>query len=430
MGSSVYPGGLDDFAANTPTPALTAMGAVDSTGRTHSRRHDDVEAAMEAVEGELGTNPSGGYSTVGGWLAALEARLDVLEEQVEPPPDTGFYGPGLGMDSLANIQVGPSGVQCSMRFRAAHTTTLPNFRVYWLNQDYPGYGGGTGGTIRCTIQTDSGGVPSGTVLATLDVVHPASDFPLKTFSSPPTLTAGTLYHLVFTNIDGSPNTNFVSIDHIWTRNATIPRQPTIPDTDWAVLEKIGSGAWAVAGNYTPIVDFTYGNGAHQGIGYMENEDTALSITGSNYMVRERLVVSGGDRVVTGAGVRVARASGSGPLTVRLENSAGTLIDSFTIPAASIPTQSQSAGSQSGVWVAGVFSAARTLTNGATYYLRLSTDASTSYWVRGIQEGSSYGFDPATYFDDGLLQRTTNGSTWNTVSGLDTEGDMQAYLTTA
>lgn len=68
-GASVYPGALDNFAEASPTN----LGDNDSTGRTHRERHDDVEAAVEAVQGELGLNPSGDFATV-------RARLDDLDE--------------------------------------------------------------------------------------------------------------------------------------------------------------------------------------------------------------------------------------------------------------------------------------------------------------------------------------------------------------
>ena len=42
MGSS-YPSGLDNFAEASPSN----LGDSDTSGRTHSERHDDVEAAVE-----------------------------------------------------------------------------------------------------------------------------------------------------------------------------------------------------------------------------------------------------------------------------------------------------------------------------------------------------------------------------------------------
>jgi hypothetical protein len=41
-----FPGSVDDFAKTSPTN----LGDDDSTGRTHSERHNDLESAMEAVQ--------------------------------------------------------------------------------------------------------------------------------------------------------------------------------------------------------------------------------------------------------------------------------------------------------------------------------------------------------------------------------------------
>jgi hypothetical protein len=152
------------------------------------------------------------------------------------------------------------------------------------------------------------------------------------------------------------------------------------------------------------------------------------INGSMRSMRERFAVSGENRTVTGGAVRVAKISGVGNLVIRLEDSSGTLIDSFTVPTSSIPTLNTTDKS-AGVWVSGSFTSPRTLTVGQTYYLRLSTDSSTTYWSRGIQQGgAAYGFSSVTYFNDGYLQYTSDGgSTWTTVNGLETDGDLQFYL---
>ena len=77
MGTSVYPGALDDFAEASP-PYLADD---DTTGRDHPARHDDIEAAMEAVQGELGTDPAGGSTTV-------KARLDGVDTSLAGKADT------------------------------------------------------------------------------------------------------------------------------------------------------------------------------------------------------------------------------------------------------------------------------------------------------------------------------------------------------
>lgn len=69
MGTSAYPGALDNFSESSPT----YMADPDATGRTHAGRHDDVESAVEQVEETLGVNPQGGSATVAARIAAVEA---------------------------------------------------------------------------------------------------------------------------------------------------------------------------------------------------------------------------------------------------------------------------------------------------------------------------------------------------------------------
>lgn len=71
-GTSSYPGALDSFAAASPTN----LGDNDTTGRNHAERHDDLEAAVEAIQGELGVNPAGTATTVVARLDALPALSD------------------------------------------------------------------------------------------------------------------------------------------------------------------------------------------------------------------------------------------------------------------------------------------------------------------------------------------------------------------
>lgn len=67
-----YPDGLDAF---TGTTLPTTSTAAEVGGRTHSKRHDDVEDAVEAIEAELGTSPKGA-------AASVKDRLDTLDTTV------------------------------------------------------------------------------------------------------------------------------------------------------------------------------------------------------------------------------------------------------------------------------------------------------------------------------------------------------------
>lgn len=45
-GSTNFPSSVDDFSEASPSK----LGTDDTSGRKHSERHDDMEAAMEAVQ--------------------------------------------------------------------------------------------------------------------------------------------------------------------------------------------------------------------------------------------------------------------------------------------------------------------------------------------------------------------------------------------
>lgn len=381
-----------------------------------------------------------------GSMANVLWRLAAVEKPytpppVTPPPSTGIYGSGIGSYSLAQTTLGYTGpLKMSFRFRAAVTSALTVCKVYLQGATTGGgYGGGTCGTARFTVQTDDGTsnhFPSGTVLATVDYVHQDNDadFPV-TFSSPPSLTAGTLYHLVCQNVDASPTVNYFSLNHL-IQNSGSP-QPIIADLDWASMYWDSDGYWVPRTGFTPILDVGYSSGFHQGMGYMEmrygsNKGT-IGAGNANQMLRELFTVSGGSRVITGAAIRVMQdGSGTSPLTVGLYTGGGSLIDSFTVAASAIPDGTLSANptGEAGAWVSGSFSTTHTLSNGTQYFLRFSTAADTTYYSFPIRRGNgSYNYDVATVFADGLCQQTTDGSTWVAAGGA-SDNDLQFYFMTA
>lgn len=329
-----------------------------------------------------------------------------------------MYGQTIAADTLANSQVGgpssgASNSQVGFKFMATTTDTLVSFREYWVDETHVGYGGGNGATIRVTLQTDDGsGFPSGTILATKDIVGPADGLQQYSFTSPPSLTAGVVYHLVHTNVDPNPTVNFVSVNSLWYSGAAnSPRNPRFTDAEYGQTAKYGAKAWGVRKNYTPILLLTYSGGITQGMGYMEmSNDDYATINGVNHMARESFTVTGGGRTVSSASVRLRRSSGTGALVVRLETSGGSLIEAINVPAASIPISAPDAYSGA-VWITATFLSSHTLVSGASYNLRLSTDSKTTYTLFTIRKGIEYGFADTSYFKDGSAFKTTNGSTW-------------------
>jgi Putative Ig domain len=345
-----------------------------------------------------------------------------------------YYGPGLGSDGLANTVVGgPSGNVVSYRFRAGHSGSLQQIHVY-LIQQHAGYSAGTGGQIQITVNTDDGTPshnPSSTVLATYLLSNPASAtpsiyFPIFVFPVPPTLVQGQLYHIVFTNVDPNSTANYLSVDALYYANPTTPAQPTISDVDSAELLSGPSVAWAPRKGYTPILELDYQDGFSELIGYMEVwVGVPQNISGTS-AVRETFTVSKAQRTVTSASVRVARTSGAEPLTIRLENGDGSIIEEGQIPAASAPLTSPT----SYTWVTYTFSSAHDLAVGQTYSLEFDAPSTSNYQAYPIRKGSAYGFQNTTYFPDGYAQFNSSGfwvgwTQWGVSNR--TDGDLQFYF---
>jgi hypothetical protein len=255
-------------------------------------------------------------------------------------------------------------------------------------------------------------------------------FPVIAFAAPAALTAGQLYHIVFRNTDPAPTLNFLSIEGLYVDRAVLtPRQAKYDDSDWAQLMNSGSG-WVLRPEYTPILALNYANGANEGVGYMEVWVDATKTISGIARAREEFTVSGVDRLVASASIRLMRLSGASPLTVRLEGADGTLVAQSTIPAAAIPVGTPGNGGGPSTWVTTTFATPALLQHGAGYRLVLSAPSDSAYGIFVIREGSAYGFPTATYFADGHAQYDP-GSGWVAFDpgwrGPQDEGDLQWYF---
>jgi hypothetical protein len=429
--------GLTTTYGTLSTPELT------TTWSTHIQTLSGLTAGTTYHYRVKSTTLSGVSLTSGDHVFTT---LDPIATPPPSPTTSDVYGPAVAADDLNNSQVGGSAnQQVAYRFRAAQSSALKSINVYIIGAAHAGYGAGTGGTLRVGVFADDGTashVPTGGALATVDVSMSGVDTANKviTWGSPAILTAGTIYHVVFTNVDGSPTVNYVSVDGTFNFEDAVPWQPAFANSDWANLTKQGPGAWtdergAGRGTITPIADLTYANGSHQGMGYMETwgrgGSSGYDALGGTAKLRETITISGGNRSIGGGAIRLARSSGTGALTVRLEDSAGALIEQVAIPATSISSAPKGGSSGHGEgqhWYGFSFQSSHVLANGATFHLVLSTTAGTEYWTTIIRKGASYGY--SAHFRDGHAQIAGDGSTWTNVLAWGSpslEGDLQFYL---
>lgn len=354
------------------------------------------------------------------------------------------YGVAYTLDALQNVEVGSSiNRQCSQRFRAQKTGSIATVMT-WL-KNFPGYGLGNGGTIQAAIQTDNGsGLPSGTVLGYMVLQGPASNSndvdATWTFDPPIAVTAGTLYHVVYTNVAADPVNNFCSVNNTITYLGYDPYQPRVDwaDNSFTTLAKTGAGSWARFYETTPMLDVGFTDGTHYG-SYIYNYTSGVSgftfgvpFSGST-MLRMRFTVSGADRLVSGIAFRFAKMltnTGSSDVTARLEQADGTLIEAVSLDTDSTNTADQSANwVNAGTWVSGAFSGNRVLTSGTTYNVRFNVNADTLLWTRAVEWGKYYGSANVTGFADGYAQRSTDsGSSWAYLPGMNDDAGLQWYMT--
>lgn len=105
MGSTNYPGSADTFSDVSPT-GRTDVATAD--GRTHDEHHNDVAAAVVAIETELGAHPKGSAASVAARIAALETvdTTEVLNTR-QISAGTGLTGGGtLAADRTLSIAAG------------------------------------------------------------------------------------------------------------------------------------------------------------------------------------------------------------------------------------------------------------------------------------------------------------------------------------
>jgi hypothetical protein len=373
--------------------------------------------------------------------ASAQSSMSIQIAAATPPvaATSTYYGPGIGSDSLGNTTIGPNQNKLSYRIRVQHTGYISSVQPY-LIMDHTGYWGGTSGQILVSIQSDDGSSshnPSGQKLTSSLLINPdavpvpARYFPTFTFSGHAAVTAGEIYHIVFENPDANPNVNYVSVDALYQAAAPVPSQPTISDTDCAVLLFSNYSAaegtiWKPRQGYAPVLQMNYDDGFTEGLGYMEVWVGAPQPISGTSSVRQAFTVSGASRTVSSVGVRVARLSGSGALTVRLEAGDGTLIEQGDVAATSVPLNA----SATYVWATHKFSAPHTLGIGQSYHLVLQSPASTVYQAFPIRKGSDYGYKNTTFFADGYAQFLQAGSwvgwtQWGVTNR--TDGDLQFYF---
>ena len=342
----------------------------------------------------------------------------VVVPPTTPPSVPAVYGSGIGGDTRNNHRL--DGTSLSFRFRSSGG--IPH-SIKVSERTGSGYSIGTGGTIRASLQADSAGKPSGTVIASVDWSpgNPGTDerWPEHVFVGGSALTKGALYHVVFANIDPSPAANYISLNALYTFGGSASH-PIAPDL--ALIQ----GGNVQLGDL-PIFDLAYADGSHDGQAYIGTMIANFGVVSGSKMVRQTLTFPA--ITVSAVAVRVRRTSGASPLILRLERGDGTLVEEVGVAAASI-AQSAAGGDNGGsVWATATFAAPRTLMPGA-YNLVLKTATDSEYTAAPLQDGITKGLLSPAYRGGG--GEKTGGTSWVPLYPyVDTAVvDLQFYFVTA
>lgn len=345
---------------------------------------------------------------------------------------TTYYGPVTLNEGLYNLQIGPNGWKQANREKLEHGGTLQSISMYCITGG--GYSAGTGGSMSCRVETDDGsGFPSGTLVsagATATISTPTSSAVRTwTFGTPPVVTQGQLVHFVFTNVDGSPTANYISLDNIDVSGYGQLPQPTIPDSD-RFVNYFDSGAWVHANEwYYPIFRTLYSDGFKGGQSYYE----AGSPHYVGGLLRARQNITPASTVAVAAvQVSVAKyTSTSADLVINLRDLTNTvLLATTSIPASSIHLGDNTRyGCRFVRWA---LPSTVTLTAGVNYAIELtSTETTDRYMIVSTRYGgipASFGalFDSDSRCLDMLIETSSNGgSSWaNPDTG---QSQLQAFF---
>jgi hypothetical protein len=346
------------------------------------------------------------------FMILFTAAAAMAQTAPAPPP---IYGNGWQAfdEGLENLQIGPDAPAFAIRFIAEQNDKLKSVTLF-LKGD-PGYSAGSGGTIRVALETDDGTsnhFPSGTVLDSSSCSCGASSSDHQfNFSGTAALTAGKTYHLVITNTDPSPLSNFISVNNMWNSAGA---NPYYSFNAWVMLWQQGGG-WQLKTNSTPICAIKYVGGASQGMGYDDSPSGSelFNLQGSS-RVGENFTVSGSNQVVSSVHFHIRQTGSPGPLTVTL-SSGSTVIEQGTIPASAVTSSNVYA------YATYTFTQQRTLTKGTSYLIELSySGASGSYQTHPMIKGIKAGYDVPSVFHDGNYEINGNQNP---------DEDMKMYFTT-
>ncbi|MHB9132042.1 MAG: FlgD immunoglobulin-like domain containing protein, partial [Armatimonadota bacterium] len=307
-----------------------------------------------------------------------------------PPPPPTSTGAALGQTidgaGSANFDwTKYSGVKFGVAFKAPKSGTIKMMTMQWKKSS--GYGAGSYGKFDFELQSNgSGNYPSGSVIASARGVNPSTAMDGYTdgalhFNISANLTAGQIYHVVITNVDSNPSSNWSSPNTLmssvqpWDSNMINgPRAMAYDNGRWSPWTSSANdwntgGGNSVNGGHVPLM-LSWTDGTITGDPFY-----SAAISGGAYFygsnrAGEYINWNRPSVTITKVGVSVGKRGSPGSLIYHLEK-----VGSGDIASGTIATSSTVSSLPKMVYVS--LPSAVTLTQGTSYRLWFESPSSSS-----------------------------------------------------
>ena len=416
-------------------------------------------------------------------LSTCQVPTTFAQEPKQPPI---LFGTNVATLSLSNLTIGGRDRYTrAYRFRARQSGSLSAIRVYWIYKfSKAGYHSGTGGVIRVSVRPDDGSaahLPSRTVLSTstvkMNLCTPQEvavagkrlegacgnegrfnrDGVRMTFEpikfKPGTyLKKGSVYHVVFENIDRDPTTNWVGLDGLFHPDGISRLLNQLPPPDGlTVLSHSKTSKWDESSKTLPIVSIMLNGGEKNqatggsefGLGYIGGWGAWDSIPAVTKVVAARQTFTTNQRrKLSEVNIHIGHIEGDGSILIELRDAQGRVLRSVDVASERFPSleacpwrsyfgSTPEPDASCGIWVRRVLSPPLIVNAGERYSLVVRGHGSARFAMHLVEKGLSYGFGKATLLSGGSADMSSDsGATWKpwVIWGSNRDdADLQFYL---
>ena len=402
------------------------------------------------------------------------------------PPKQAVFGTNVATISLNNLTIGGRWhATRAYRFRARESGSLSAMRVYWIYKfSKAGYHSGTGGVIRVSVRPDDGSkshLPSSTVLTASNVrmnlcspeeVAAAGNrmegacgnegqfnrdgvrmtFKPIEFQPGTYLKKGSLYHVVFENIDRDPTTNWVGVEGLYHPDGVSRLLNNLPPPDGlTVLSRSKTSKWDELSKTLPILSIMLNGGEQNratggsefGLGYIGAWGAWDSIPPVTKLVAARETFTADrHRRLTEVNIHLGHIEGDGSVSIELRDAQGRVLRSVNVLSNKFPSlescpwrsffgSTPEPNSSCGIWLRRAINPPLIVKSGERYSLVVRGNGAAKFATYLVQKGLFYNFGKATLFNKGSSDLSSDGGvTWKpwVIWGSNrSDADLQFYL---